>query len=414
MKIIALLLFCLFAEMSFAQQTSSYQKDLESLYQSLKKTQSFAEQITGAKRVTYLNGYETLKQAVLKPTAFDTLYHLSMLLWPVKDNHLGLYERPNPGFQSLMSADTTAIRKYLESGSFKRYPVAVKNVDSLERELSSRPVNEVEGIYTAGKLKIGIYATTSKDSLIGVVLSGNSALWQPGEMMVLLKQYAPGRFRGIYSNMYTKDLIFIKSDKFTGSKLIAFGSKTGISDQFSSLGWKSKKFELKTLDEGLQYLRLGSFFSSTKALLESTEFYRRIKDSLTSKKLIVDLRNNPGGGFKSSAQFLFLLKKYAKKGKIYVIINAQTYSNAEQFTLELKKFGGVLVLGEASNGTITYGNNYGKAVDLPSGKYKLYPTDMKDSGHYLPYEEIGVTPDVALNEKSDWIQQVKELISKED
>ncbi|MDM1398367.1 hypothetical protein HX049_14500 [Myroides odoratimimus] len=39
-----------------------------------------------------------------------------------------------------------------------------------------------------------------------------------------------------------------------------------------------------------------------------------MKDNLISKNLILDLRNNSGGGYKSSAQFYNLFKKF--KGNI--------------------------------------------------------------------------------------------------
>ncbi|WP_316836594.1 hypothetical protein [Pedobacter nutrimenti] len=80
--------------------------------------------------------------------------------------------------------------------------------------------------------------------------------------------------------------------------------------------------------------------------------------------------------------------------------------------MELKKFKNVIILGETSNGTITYGSNYGTTVDLPGKKYKFYPSDMTDSGNCLPYEEIGITPDILLNKDTEWIKQVRVLINK--
>ncbi|RYE22579.1 MAG: hypothetical protein EOP45_08015, partial [Sphingobacteriaceae bacterium] len=128
--------------------------------------------------------------------------------------------------------------------------------------------------------------------------------------------------------------------------------------------------------------------------------------------LIVDLRNNPGGGFKASGKFLSLLKTYSRKGKLYIITNYRTFSNAEQFVLELKGNKNVVTLGQTTNGTITYGNNYGRSVTLPSGKYRIYITDMNGSSKHLTYEEIGISPDVELDQNSDWVTQLVGIINK--
>lgn len=172
-------------------------------------------------------------------------------------------------------------------------------------------------------------------------------------------------------------------------------------------------FDLKSLYNDMQYLRLGSFATTTKSLAVSENFFNKIKDSLYAKYLIVDIRNNGGGGFKASKKFLKLLKQYSRHGKVYMLINNGTFSNAEQFTLGLAKLKNVMTLGERTNGTLTYGNNYGRTETLPSSKYKLYITDMRDDGHYLSYEEIGVEPDVYLHADTNWVTQTIAIICEE-
>jgi len=415
MKSVFLIISCLLTSICFGQKnTGRFQTDLESLYQHLKETPSFKEQILKKnKKEEYLRNYESLKNSEIKPDGFDSLYCLSKLLWPIKDNHLGLYESFNSNFRALAAFDSVATMKYLESPDFKHYALYPKNIDSLEKELSSKALNQLEGIYSMfGGFKVGIYATSSKDSLVGVMLSKKSKLWQKGEMILMLKQYAPNKFRVIFANAFTKDLIYINNENFTDGTLVKLkASKIGMQTDFSLLNtWTLKKYELSTLDSSCQYLRLSNFGTSNKILEESSIFYNQIKDSITRKNLIVDLRNNPGGGFKNSLKFVKLLKKHARTGKLFVVINRETVSNAEQVTLELRKFKNVTILGETSNGTITYGSNYGTTVDLPGKKYKFYPSDMADSRNDLPYEEIGVTPDVILSRDTEWIKQVRVFI----
>ena len=169
---------------------------------------------------------------------------------------------------------------------------------------------------------------------------------------------------------------------------------------------------MKTLTNQVQYLRLGSFSTSIANLGKSQRFYDSIQNQIDHPFLIVDLRNNGGGGFKNSKKYLDLLKEYSKTGKIYALINQKTFSNAEQFSIELKDLENSILLGVTTSGTITYGNNYGRTITLTSGKFSIYPTDMRDDGHYLPYEEIGVHPDIKLSPDSEWIGQTLQLIGK--
>jgi hypothetical protein len=73
----------------------------------------------------------------------------------------------------------------------------------------------------------------------------------------------------------------------------------------------------------------------------------------------------------------------------------------------------VLILGQTTNGTITYGNNYGKSVTLPSGKYRMYITDMSGSSKNLAYEETGINHDIELDQNSDWLTQVTKIMYKQ-
>ncbi len=162
---------------------------------------------------------------------------------------------------------------------------------------------------------------------------------------------------------------------------------------------------------GIQYLRLGSFATSTQSLKASADFYDSIRDSLTASTLIVDLRNNGGGGFRNLMKYIKLLQKFSRKGKIYLLINNGTFSNAEEVAIMLKASGNITTVGMATNGTLTYGNNYGNTHYLYGSGTALYPTDMKDNGKFLSYEDAGLQPDILLKADRDWIGQVLAIIS---
>jgi hypothetical protein len=409
-KLIALIFFCLLSSNLFSQSGSIYQKDLDFLYQSLIKTPSYKDQILGERKKAYQKLYEQLRAEPVGPQSIDTFYKLSQLLIPIKDKHLSFYQLPNQTITVKMLRDTAFVNKYRASQTFQNFPKVTLDIDSLEAALSAKPKDSIEGIYYIGEFgKLGVFRTAKKDSLVGVMLSEAVGNWGKGQVVLVLKQSGTNIFNAFYADLMQKSLSFVKSEKLSRGKLRGNIRKSQIRD-FSEFS-RNKVYDLKTLHPDLQYLYLGTFKSSDEDLEISKSFYDRIADSLKAPHLIVDLRQNYGGGDKSSDKFYSLLKNYAKDRNIYVLINHDVYSNAEQFIVRLKKLKNVKVFGETTYGMVTYGKNYGSATPLPSGKFAIYTTDMKDSGHFLPYEETGVQPDVFLKPDSDWIEQLKKIIN---
>ncbi|RYE20106.1 MAG: hypothetical protein EOP45_11585, partial [Sphingobacteriaceae bacterium] len=289
--LILTLLAALFTSLCSAQ-SSSFNDDLEKLYETLQKTPSFKDQIKGQKRIAYELLFNHLKSEPIKPNPFDSLFRLSELLWPIKDNHLGLYQLPGKKSEP-SKPDTGNTTKSAGVPVVRRYPVVTVDLDSLEKQLIAKPVNDVEGIYyNSDQFRIGVYQTAVKDSLIGVVLYSSRPIWNRGEVAVILKNIQQNNYRGIYANLYNKDLFFVKSDRYANGKFL-FGSKKGKQVTFADL-YNQPEFELKEVSAGIKYLRLGSFGTSNTAISKSSAFYNQIKDSLNSENLIVDLRNNPG------------------------------------------------------------------------------------------------------------------------
>jgi hypothetical protein len=59
---------------------------------------------------------------------------------------------------------------------------------------------------------------------------------------------------------------------------------------------------------------------------------------------------------------------------------------------------------------LSYGSNYGKREKLPSQHFEVYVTDMKNPAKLLKYEDVGINPDIFLDEDSNWIEQVIKII----
>ncbi|RZJ80493.1 MAG: hypothetical protein EOO47_07360, partial [Flavobacterium sp.] len=179
---------------------------------------------------------------------------------------------------------------------------------------------------------------------------------------------------------------------------------------FNNLQKGTTNFQFKNLSKDIGYLRLSSFYADDANVATSVTFWNNVKDSVTTPHLIVDVRNNSGGGFKTSRRFIDFLNKY--EGDIYILQNSKTASNAEKFILRLKKAKIKMVtLGETTVGTLAYGSNFGKTVSLPNHKFVFYPTDMKGDKLDIPYESVGIEPDVSLDSfTEDWIMQTIKYI----
>jgi hypothetical protein len=404
-----------------AQTSNAFLMDVEKLDAILKKTYSYKDQIKGAKKVEYDNVLNALKQNAQKSmTDFEAYFQLAQLPMLLKDNHLSFSNVPKTAIGLPEMANSEIIEKY-KSLTFNAFPRVNINLDSLEKALKTKNRESVEGIYYYGQLlKMGVYRTAAnKDSLIGVILESQYPHWEAGQILGILKEHISNRFQALYAHPIYKYFTMYKNEKYAHGSLLESHFYTDTlfmkypnEVNLSNIPKKEAAFQLKTLDKDIQYLRLGNFSTYTKNIVETQKFHDSIKTLVQAKYLIVDLRNNGGGGFKTSQKFLNLLENYSKKGKIYALINHRTFSNAEEFAIKLKKFKNVLILGETTNGTLTYGSNYGNTETLPSGRFKVYPTDMKDSGGDLPYENVGVSPDKILEYTKDWVEQVVEIIKK--
>ena len=391
-KYIALFILLWMNTSLFSQQ--QHIQNLEFVYQTVKKTPGYREQIKGDKRTAYDRFFVELKDMVIGPTTIDTFITFSRLLWPVKDNHLWISQTWNPASSNV--------------SLFQSAPI---DLDSLENALSKKPLDSVEGIYhSAHGAKIGIYRTKQRERLIGVILAPSSPAASRGDFFGLFWQMQGNALRAVYADRPSKSIFYVRHTKFSHGRFHdARLRKTG-GATYSEF-WSQEPYLFRCLNPEIKYLYLGNFKTSNDNMRHATAFYNRIKDSLNSAYLIVDIRGNLGGGERCSNQFLKLIKGYAKKGKVYVLINEFTVSSGERFALALKGGKNVILCGETTNGTIAYGKNFGGSAVSSDGRLNIWDTDMKDPANYLQYEELGVNPDVFLDHRKEWLGQLMEIIS---
>jgi len=354
--------------------------DLEVLYNALQKTPSYKKLLKGDQ--AYQQLYENVKLKIVDADEKQTFRQLSRLVSAINDNHLGFYRTP----------DTTLKPVYIS------LPL---NMDSLKKQLQQKDQNTLEGIYYASNHEFGLYANGDRAYQIVSLTNG-----------VLMAEVFHTPYGGYDLLLYSGKPVpynLIKNARLVNGTLLGTPFTKFKEKKFSILDKGNENYEYKNLNDQIGYLRLSSFSSSNANIKKSEEFYATIAGKLTVEKLVVDLRGNTGGGYKTSRKFLDLLKKY--KGEIFVLQNAATVSNAEQFILELKPLKKVTTLGEQTKGMITFGSNYGSKIVLPSGRFTFYPTDMKGLDRDLAYESKGINPDIILDVfKSDWILQTLEYI----
>ncbi|MBK0379452.1 S41 family peptidase [Mucilaginibacter segetis] len=406
------ILLCFTALGLSAQPNKSYTSTIDTLFAIIKKLPSYKAQIKGEEIQRYQDLVNQLKQE--RPlNHWDEFFTLSKLFIPLKDNHLFFSEMPRITNLEKFS-DPAFVKQYKASEAFKNLPKADTNLALLENTLARKNMDSVEGIYYFhnDKIKMGLFRTAKRDSLVGVVLESKLPYWEPGHIVLVLKEFKLNHFRAYFGSQEYQYFGLLRNDKFMHGSLTEthWKKRTGKPD-YVNIASDVPRYQFKTLSDKIQYLRLGSFSSDEDDLEVTAAFFDRVKDSITSKMLIVDLRNNGGGGYKAAAQFMKLLQDYAQSGnKIYVLINNRTFSYAEQFSIRLRKSDNVIMLGETTNGTLAYGNNDGTREFIPGSEYMVYITNMYDYGNYVKYEDSGFPTDVNLDPASNWIAQTMNYI----
>lgn len=404
-----LLLIMLGGNLLSGGQENIYQKDLQALRSVLEKTPSFSVQIKGKKQKSFDSLYTKLVlDPVSSPRDYQYFFNLSQLVFALKDNHLGFYQLPGVASGRENGGDT---------GS-----VGLNVVDSLEKILAYQPVDSLEGIYYYQRFyTVGIFKS-SFGTYTGVIFQSAVDNWTRGHIAIMLYRLPDGRYNAIYRHPVFKNFMLKANEKYKSGVLLNSKFYASYSDKpyskyidvmdYVNVCGTGSKFQLRRIDHNTQYMMIRTFQSDSRNNKASVHFYDSIKGLITANYLILDLRNNEGGSYRESNRYLKLLKKYLKEKAVYVLVNNQTVSQAEIFLLKLRRFKRVTVLGETTNGMLSYGSNYGKIIKLPSGYFSIYPTDMKGSRKLLQYEDAGIPPDIALDVATDWIEQAISIIQK--
>lgn len=403
-----LLILSIFLTTATVGQTSNnlFHKDLDFVYQKLRRSASYRTQ--KSKHKIFEKKYRELKQetAHREPGLIEAYMKLFELADVLTDNH-NLITGNTKSFSYKDLQDKDFLKKIKQDPAYNFYPKVKLDLDSLENVLSTKDMDDIEGVYYYyNTFKIAIFK--NRNNLYqGVVLETKIPSWERGETMLYLKPKGNNRFRIFMGGLVNKKLMSSPDYFRDGTFMTIPWKRSNHKNKFYNAPYPGKKYLIRHLNHSFTYLKLGTFNSSPNGIKQATTFYNKICDALKTPSLIVDLRNNGGGGDKSSKQFFQLFKKY--KGNIYLVTNYYTVSNAEQFTIKMKNLKNVTVLGDRTFGMVTYGRNYPEDFETPSKRFRIHFTDLKDHWRkYLHYENVGVEPDVYLDTHSDWVEQILE------
>ena len=351
-----------------------------------------------------------LKEVVSINSIFDCHSLLNELLISLNDNHSKVYSI-ELGATDEVNASPEKFNEFKKSKLFNAYQKPNIDLDSLKTVLKNKTIMDIEGVYKRENyMTIGVFRNEIENNYKAIILDSESDVWQVGEIMYTLIPFGNDYLLNIGGSINSKRLMAYTERVENGFFYFMGFQKDITQTNYSSIMPSESTYYREELSDEITYLKIGSFSSWNPTLSDAEKFYKTLEGYLNKSNLIVDLRNNGGGGDRNSDILYKLLKEYSKKNKIYVLINHRTVSNAEQFAQKLGKLDNCLIFGSRTNGTLAYeikDSNY----TLPCNNYIAVLTSKKHSD-YLEFESQGINPDITLNFDSDWILQLNNYISE--
>jgi len=401
-----LILSC-FINIAYSQVSECHCKtDLIFLNEKIRKIPAYKQN-----KKSYENSYsKILEKADSASSLYDCQILLNTLLLSINDNHSKIYSI-NKGATEEIKQSPDKLSEFKKSKIYNTFPKPNINLDSLQTILQSKPLEDIEGIYSnKNNLTIGVFKTQKSENYQAIILKSGSDIWTRGEIIYTLIPFGNDYLLNIGGNTSSKRLIAYTERIANGYFYYMDFKKEERQKNYSFETLSEDTYHREELSDDITYLRVGSFSSWYPKLGDAEKFYKTLEANLNKSHLIIDIRNNGGGGNRNSNILYKLIKSYAKKNKVYVLMNHRTLSNAEQFAYKLSKLDNCQLFGQRTNGTLAYEVN-DDIYNLPCNQLMAVLPSKKKSD-YIKFESLGIKPDKELNMDSDWIIQLKSIIEK--
>ena len=317
---------------------------------------------------------------------------------------MGVYQKDFKNLGKIEPEVITSKNAHFYDAEYKKYnPVVNVNLDSLVEVLKDKPKFDIEGIYEHDLLKAAVYR--SNDSIVGIIIESGHANWEKGNLFFVLHEQSPNNYFILTALDFHNTYEFRKHERFSNGRLVF--SRWSKSDKNYYYGQQGCGMRVEEA-ENIQNLIIGVTKNYDE---ETTAFITEINKTVNTYDIIIDIRNDRYGRDNLYNPLARFVKKYSKKNRVYIMVNAEVMNVAERFVADMKGKQNVYILGEATSGVLTYGYNKAMSVksQLACGNFEFY-ADNKEYSEYLNYEGVGVQPDYILSPDTDWVEQTITII----